>query len=290
MSLNFNKSQQGQFHRDIKGEKSEDSSLFDRDLKKEKSGRFEHIKIDKEFAEIERYISQNKDKIKNPENALLMIQAIGKLESVSPQLKRESLQQDVHILTGLCIHAADNYPTTEDFTRNVENVGSIIKKLFKESATDIEKLKFINNALSSRGCFEARVENIIDFDTLYGKIRYEIEDLMTKLNKNSFTLEEVIKHLESINFFEKNGLNKELFKTGEIIKKLETMGLIQSEIQSMPTRINDALASYQGFGTGMANFKSYLQRTLKLSEEENAKLDESIEGYFKIFPGNRKWI
>lgn len=251
--------------------------------------------LDKELADIKKFIEQHKKDVQHSDVALQTIEGLYKLELAAQKLTRPSLQKDVYTMTGLTIHAAENYPTTEQFNVTVKHAVNLIRNIFKETTSDREKLLFINHGLETRGCFEARLEHLMFFDrdrhSALGLMRMEAQEILTTQGKEA-TLPEFIAHLDRIDFFKLHKISKEEFNNSEAVATLRSSGLIAPDVMSMPMtdRIHNAFSVYPEFGSGLENFKRYLQENLSLTPEQFSKLDQELDKYFKMFPDHRQWI
>lgn len=249
--------------------------------------------INKELNGIKDFIEKNKTKLQHSEIAMQTIEGLGKLEANIQELEMPSLQNEVYKMTGLAIHAADNYPDVDQFRDTVKYAANLIRNIFKEAHNDREKIQFINRGLDSRGCFEARIEELMHFDkdrhSVLGLIKFEAQDFLENKGRIA-TLNELVEHLDGIDFFNLNKIDKQTFKNSDMVNLLRSMGLVEPEGMSMADRIHVAISVYEDYGSGLENFKNFLKKELSLTPEQFLNIDKDIDEYFKKFPENRKWL
>jgi hypothetical protein len=255
---------------------------------------------DKEYKEIIDFANKHKTQLLYYKISLQTIIAFGVLEKSckSNSLQRKNLTRDVYSLTGLAIHAKDNYPSMDVFKKAVALAAENLKSSFSEATTDAEKLRLFNHGLNNGGCFEARVEDLIHYhneiETKLGLLKYEIIDFNKIRNRPTYEavpLDEFINFLKESNFYQKYHITEDSFKDDPVIKELQDLDLIQTNDQKPPLeKIFEALSLYTEFGSGLDNFKNHVLETANLTDQEKENFDDLIEQLKEKHPSEFGWI
>ncbi|MFI0435546.1 MAG: hypothetical protein ACH350_07470 [Parachlamydiaceae bacterium] len=243
-------------------------------------------------------IDRNKENLtlKNHTIARQTVLGFACLAHKKHELTRQNLTRDVYELTGMSIHAGENYPTVDRFIQGIELAVNTLQEAYQNTKSDSDKLRLIRQGLDSGGCFEHRVETLYDFlkesDTLSGLLKFEIMEMNISKNKSKFepvSLDELILFLDSRFFFTLHHLDKEMFSEHPVISKLRDKNLIIStQAKSPMTLIHEAFAQYPNYGHGKEAFIEYLKTEMKNYPEN--ELENLFEKYFEQNPDKTHWI
>lgn len=246
------------------------------------------------YKKIINFIDKNKSKINNCNNVINTITGIGLLNEFSNGFERSTLTKQVYDLTGIPIHANENYSNIDIFKQTILMLEEQFIQAFDRS-NDMQKLHLLNYGVTG-GCFELQAEGIMDFiretQSLYGLLKYEIMDLNRLQGHplfNPVSLENLIDYLKTNQFFELNKIDEIEFLSDPVIAKLQLAGFIVSE-QTVLEKINEAFGLYDNFGKGIEEFKSFLLEKANLNESEKQNIDQSISAYFKVYSDRKHWL
>lgn len=271
---------------------SKESSFTDKKVQ------MQRIKIEAHFREILEDIKKNKENL-SPQNyriAVQTVKGIAKLAAKQGEFKRETLTNDIHQLTGMSIHAAENYPTTERFADGIALAVRVLQQAYGNAQTDSAKLNFFKHALDAGGCFEFRVEALCSYleetETLAGQLKYAIMDLNTLNNRPKYDpvkLEDLIVFLHDHRFFEQHDLDESSFKEHPVVAELRSKELIVSNLPKDPiVLIHEAFSNYEDYNKGEKAFLDYLSKTIKGYSTE--QLNQLANRYFDQYPERKSWI
>jgi hypothetical protein len=185
-----------------------------------------------------------KHELPHYETAVQTIVGLGLLEKHLDKLPSDHLTESVRRVSGFCIHAAENYPSTLVFQNVVQVVTQSLKSLYHSEKRPHEQKRFFSCALSYNGCFEGRAEQIMDYEkrlnSTLGILRSEIQllqestgsaepvalsDLIAFLGKNDISLESL--HIDPAKIEDHPAVLR-LIAAGYIMPKLSLMDRISS--------------------------------------------------------------
>lgn len=197
--------------------------------------------LSKNYHKILDFSKKHQARIINSRNANQTVRGIGLLNKHAHIFKRPTLTNQVYKLTGLAIHAADNYPNVETFKSTVKDLETRLLSGFEDAPSDVEKLHLFNYGLRARGCFEARAEELMDYlkdtQSLYGLLKHEIRDFNLANKKSEFNpvrLEDLIDYLTETHFFERYHIDKGVFMSDPLFEKSQTTSGTTSSSSSAP--------------------------------------------------------
>lgn len=230
--------------------------------------------------------------------AVQTVRSIALLDRHQNQFTRENLTAEVKQLTGLNIHAAENYPDAERFRLAVKFAVKILEQTYAAAKCDNDKLRFFRYGLGlnlgDSACFEIRVETIYNYfeqsQTLLGLLQFEIKDLQRSVNSETpVELDELVKFLKNKNFFEEQNIDVSRFGEHPLISKLREQNLIASE-KDLITCIDEAFSVYEDFGSGEEAFLSYLFKQREFADVSKKELLCHLEEYFALHPERKSYL
>lgn len=250
------------------------------------------------YSEIIDFIIDNKEKLDAPAITLETLQGLYALKTVSKSLQRESMVNQVYTYSRMCIHAGDNEYTIVLFNKLVASVIKDTESAYDQACTDQKKICLFNYGLSNGGCFEARIEELLDYikesNTLYGLLKYEIMEFNKSRQQSKYNgiyLEELIDLLKENGFLEKHNIHEDELKKNPVIDQLRATHLILSdEHKSVFNRISEAFSIYENFKTGRNNLIAHIVENANLTDEEQNNIDALIDEYFRRNPDQLEWV
>lgn len=252
------------------------------------------------FCEILSHLDKQKALLDTYPIAVQTVKSIALLELHQNRFARENLTADVKDLTGLEIHAQENYPDVERFQLAVTFAVRSLEQAFAAAKTDHDKLMFFRNGLganlTANSCFEARTEAIFNYydqtQSLTGLLRFEINDLNRQKNdlpETPVKLDELMTFLKSEDFFKKHLIEESSFN--QSIQELQKLNLISSGIPTdLMTSIEEALSLYEDFGKGIKVFENYLHKQPAFSGWDRQELVLQVKKYFTVYPERQAFI
>ncbi|MCE5316705.1 MAG: hypothetical protein LLG04_05000 [Parachlamydia sp.] len=228
--------------------------------------------------------------------AVQTVKGIANLQANKEKLDREHLTQNVYQLTGMSIHASENYPNVERFIDGIELAVKTLQNAYGDASTDNDKLRLFRHGLEDGGCFEARVETLYHYleetATLAGSLKYEIMELNIRNNRPKYEaviLDDLVPFLQESQFFEHHHLDKATFKDHPVIIELQGKDLIASDKPKDPIAlIDEAFSTYTDYGKGEDAFLNYLSQTL--SNHSKTELKVLLNNYFTKNPERKTWL
>ncbi|MCE5315928.1 MAG: hypothetical protein LLG04_01015, partial [Parachlamydia sp.] len=210
------------------------------------------------------------------------------------QFTRENLTQEVKDLTGLEIHAPENYPHVKRFQQAILFAVQTLQQTYEGAKSPDDQLRFFCHGLGANliptSCFEARTEAMFHYgqqiQTLTGLLRFEIHDL----NRQKGVALETPVALREINaFFKDHPAHDEAVQ--EAIEELRKQDLIASDQPQNPQdSIHEAYSLYENFGSGLVPFLNYLAKYPKCSKWDARELANHVANYFDKFPERKSFL
>lgn len=252
------------------------------------------------FRQIIEDINKNKENLnlKNYRAAIQTVKGIEILLTKQHELSRNTLTKDVHELTGMSIHAAENYPTIDRFIEGIHVAFDTLQKAYGNAKTDSDKLRLIRHGLDSGGCFESRVEDLYTYqneiETLKGLLKFEIMELniQNKMPKyEAVKLNDLIIFLKNKKFFEIHQIDEASFKAHPVIAELQDIDLVELDKPKDPLIvIRDAFSTYGDYGSGEKNFINFLLQKDEFKGYSENQLKPLISEYFEKNPERKGWL
>jgi len=212
-------------------------------------------------------------------------------ENLTDTVPIEELSSFVHRTAGFLIHRSDNYESTEQFRMMVNIVSQKVKSLYETSKESSHELfKFFCCALNYNGCFEGRVERVLDYEeglcSILKNLQYEAQ-LMQNIFKSTrpIELDTFLSSLRSNGF--KFPMEEELSKDHPTIQTLISRGYIKGS-QTTNEKILDYISLYDYNDPTIKGFKRYLLEQEELTTYEKENISTMLADFFENNPQSSK--
>ncbi|MFI0435545.1 MAG: hypothetical protein ACH350_07465 [Parachlamydiaceae bacterium] len=245
-------------------------------------------------------MSSNQKELPSYSIAYQTVQSLLLLEKNQDRLTRENLTVEVKNLTGLDIHAVDNYRDLTDFKTAILSMSVFLKGGYQQAQTEEDQLKFFRYGLCGNltpsSCFEIRYETLYHFyeqsQTLVGNLKFQVQDLNRNKGVVSLTAveeQELREFLMSNNFFDRHSITEDAFQ--DAVLELRKAELISSEESRKPSDIiNEIYSNYDKFGFGLDQFLTVVSQDPLCSGWDNKTCVDHVEDYFELYPERKIFL